>query len=248
MANLTLVVPVFNESSRWSDRYWSELADLQMIRLVFVNDGSTDDSQRVLENFNKRRENCFLINLSNNVGKAEAIRTGLAWATKRDVDLVGFLDADGAFDLVEVKEIVLLAISSFSNALSPNSFWTSRVQLLGNNIQRRQSRHYIGRVIHTIIGFWIKDLPYDSQCGFKIFKSNEDLAHSISRTFRTRWFVDLEMLVRLRAINPKYEVKEIPLKNWFDVPNSKIGLKSVLTVLRDLWLLIRESKLIASKQ
>lgn len=248
MSNLALIVPVYNEYSRWNYSYWSKLAEIDNVTLVFVNDGSTDESKKLLENFIATYDRCILINLNVNVGKAEAIRNGMIWAASREYGFIGFLDADGAFDVDEVRSIISSTVNELSVFGSPNSIWTSRVKLLGSNIHRRTSRHYIGRVMHTIIGLWIKNLPYDSQCGFKLFELNSDLSQSIKKPFTTKWFVDLEILARLRSSNPDYKVTEVPIQNWFDIPNSKLGIKSVLYVLKDLVMLIRGSRAISSKR
>lgn len=234
MPKLTLVVPVFNEEIRWNSEYWDEVVKLESATFVFVNDGSTDNSGTLLKQFVESHRNCFQIDLPRNSGKAEATRLGIDWAIKGDSKLVGYLDADGAFDVEEIRDICGYAQNRIMEVQDVDSLWTSRVALLGNNIQRKPSRHYIGRIVHTIIGLWIPKLPYDSQCGFKIFKNDSIFRDSISSPFNTKWFLDLEILLRLRKANHQVKVIEYPLHNWIDIAGSKIGLKSIPHVVRDL--------------
>lgn len=94
---LTLVVPVFNESetvSPFVDRVKKvfDAFDWISLDIVFVNDGSTDDTlERLLELKNKHR-NIRVIDLSRNFGKEAALTAGLKMASGHvvvpiDVDL-----------------------------------------------------------------------------------------------------------------------------------------------------------------
>jgi glycosyltransferase involved in cell wall biosynthesis len=241
MPKLTLVVPVFNEESRWSDDYWAFLTQTGVASVLFVNDGSTDRTESILSKFVQLHPNSDVINLKANVGKSEAIRIGFQKAIEKEYELIGFLDADGAFDAQEVLTVLDRFNTEYFSVNSIDAVWSSRVKLLGSNIKRDNSRHYIGRVIHTIIGLWIDDLPYDSQSGFKIFILTQELRKSVATPFKTRWFIDLELLLRLRTMKPT-SIIEFPLQSWVDISGSKIGLASSLEVLKDLvkLFLIRE--------
>lgn len=247
MPKLTLVVPVFNEESRWNSEYWGELVKHELAKFVFVNDGSTDNSGTLLKQFVKSHRNCSHIDLPRNYGKAEAIRLGIDSALKSDSELVGYLDADGAFNIEEIHEICRYAETRIIKLKNVDSLWTSRVGLLGNNIQRKLSRHYIGRIVHTIIGLWIPKLPYDSQCGFKIFRNDSIFRESVSSPFSTKWFLDLEILLRLRKANHQVRVIEYPLQNWVDIAGSKVGMQSIPLVVRDLMALRNLSKKLSSR-
>jgi hypothetical protein len=174
-----------------------------------------------------------VIHLKANVGKSEAIRIGFQRAIEKESELIGFLDADGAFDAQEVLTVLDRYNNEYFRINSIDAVWSSRVKLLGSNIKRDNSRHYIGRVIHTIIGLWLNDLPYDSQSGFKIFMLTQELRKCLSTPFKTRWFIDLELLFRLRAIKTT-SIIEFPLQSWVDISGSKIGLTSSFEVLKDL--------------
>lgn len=247
MPKLTLVVPVFNEELRWNSEYWGNLVKHESINFIFVNDGSTDNSGTLLKQFVNSFRYCSQIDLPRNCGKAEAIRLGIESALKNDSELVGYLDSDGAFNIEEIQEICRYAETQILELHNIDSLWTSRVSLLGNNIQRKLSRHYIGRIVHTIIGLWIPKLPYDSQCGFKVFRNDSIFRESVSSPFGTKWFVDLEILLRLRKVNPQVRVIEYPLQNWEDIAGSKVGMQSIPIVFRDLTALWNLSKQVSAR-
>jgi dolichol-phosphate mannosyltransferase len=47
-----LVVPCFNEENRFDENYWKRLANLgENVEIVFVDDGSTDSTSKMLSDF-----------------------------------------------------------------------------------------------------------------------------------------------------------------------------------------------------
>jgi len=99
--SVDLVIPVYNESEvlgllfEHLDRTFSAatLADkrLSSVRYVLVDDGSTDDTARIISERIREGLPALLIRLSRNFGHASAISAGLDHAT---ADLVALLDAD----------------------------------------------------------------------------------------------------------------------------------------------------------
>lgn len=83
---ITLVVPVFNEQDAVPVFYEAVKRDLQIpnadVRMVFVNDGSRDDTSRVLaELFKRDPERVTVINFSRNFGKEPALFAGIEHAS-----------------------------------------------------------------------------------------------------------------------------------------------------------------------
>ena len=71
-----IVVPCYNEKDRIQLSEFSQfLSSNDSIFFCFVNDGSTDGTQQKLADFvNRNPERYQVINLSDNQGKAEAVR------------------------------------------------------------------------------------------------------------------------------------------------------------------------------
>lgn len=93
---ISLVVPVFNEEEtvqlfHESIRQYEPLADYE-IEIVFVNDGSKDQTQKLVTQLAYQDPLVMLVNLSRNFGKESALFAGLEYATGEavipiDVDL-----------------------------------------------------------------------------------------------------------------------------------------------------------------
>ena len=229
--NLFMIVPCFNEEKRINLDYWNKLAEIPNVNWIFVNDGSSDGTESLL----KEIKNSSVINLDSNSGKAEAIRKGILETFNKNQSEIfqfGYLDADSAFEIEDVKNVIKL---SFSKESTYDSYWGSRVALSGRNIARNNLRHILSRILITIFGYRIGNLPYDPQTGFKVFKFNNEQMAIFDKNFKTKWFVDLEILLRFKALNGK-EMKtwEEPVNTWKDIEGSKIRGLEIITVFRDL--------------
>jgi len=229
--NLSMIVPCFNEEKRINLDYWNKLAELPNVHWIFVNDGSSDGTKSLLNQI----ENSSVINLESNSGKAEAIRKGILETFNKDQSEIfqfGYLDADSAFEIEDIKNVIKL---SFSKESTYDSYWGSRVALSGRHIYRNNLRHILSRILITIFGYRLGNLPYDPQTGFKIFKfSNEQMA-IFDKNFLTKWFLDLEILLRFKAVNKKdMKIWEEPVNSWKDIEGSKIRGLEIITVFKDL--------------
>jgi dolichyl-phosphate beta-glucosyltransferase len=230
-----IVIPVFNEAPRWNHEYFLQLSFIKKVKLVFVNDGSTDISASLISNLILVNPAIEILNLERNVGKAEAVRLGLKKVLKNpDVQISGFLDSDGAFSLSDISRITSLAWSEDDDSNSV-WWWSSRIKLAGSQIERSKVRHAIGRIVATSLYSKNFSLPYDTQAGFKLFKVDDFFKNSLEEPFRTKWFVDLEILYRYRRGSKTFpNIEELPLTTWKEIPGSKLGIRDALDVVREV--------------
>jgi len=232
-----LVVPVFNEAQRFDPAYWREIASAAKARVHFIDDGSSDGSGELLDEMSK--EDVFTVtHLPVNQGKANAVRVGLMDALVSNPDLpVGFIDADRVFIPDDVAH--LRSLLDRDDLLGFEGFFSSRVALSGRKIQRRASRHYVGRAIATVLSTAYAPMPYDSQSGLKLFRPSEVLLECLQAPFATRWFFEMELLVRWRrATGAPMRVWEEPVNSWFDAPGSKISGREAFRVPREIYRVI----------
>ena len=231
---LTLVVPCFNESKRWDEKYWRSLiVDLGM-NLIFVDDGSTDGTAEVITSSLRGLPHRLVV-LPVNVGKANAVRSGFLTIEDAESGPVGFLDADGAFPLQEVQR-QWSEYQERNNDLNVDwSQWSSRVALAGRDIRRDARRHYLARVAVTYLSVAHKIRIYDPQSGMKIFSAPANLKVVCNNPFVTRWFLDMEILLRWRQmLGSELVIWEEPVEAWFDISGSKLSARAWPQVMGDL--------------
>lgn len=240
MSRLLVVVPCYNEEKR---------LDVEVFRafdaeFLFVNDGSKDGTLRLLESMRDSDPGRFsVLNLERNSGKAEAVRQGMLAALDRKPDITGFWDADLATPLSEVREFLEI----FDTRPEIQMVFGARVRLLGREISRHASRHYLGRVGATLISQTLGLAVYDTQCGAKLFRAGDALRDVFARPFLSRWIFDVEILARFVEMQGRdavaREVYEYPVRVWHDVKGSKVKSTDFIRALRDLRKIRRAYKL-----
>ena len=235
-AQIALVVPCFNEADRWQQSYWQEILSDPLIRIFFVDDGSTDlTSERIKDGISSDSVAIQLLTLPRNEGKAEAVRNGLLAVIEEGAEIVAFLDADAAFPASEVTRLAHLSQDLLSGDQPQwDSVWSSRIMLGGRQIKRRSSRHYISRAIATVVAPMHGYEIYDTQSGYKIFKTSQELESCLREPFKTRWFADVELLQRWSHITgDQMRIWEEPVIGWQDMAGSKMNRSQYLQLMRD---------------
>lgn len=95
MYDFTIIVPVYNEEDNLQ-RVEEELLTYLKIaskptKILFVNDGSKDNSQQMIENICQRNEAFSFLNFNQNSGLSAAIKAGF---DNVDTEYVGYIDSD----------------------------------------------------------------------------------------------------------------------------------------------------------
>jgi len=241
MPNTLLVIPCYNEAHRLPvERFAAFSARHVDIGFLFVNDGSTDDTQSVIKNLVDRNPSLFFsMSLEQNRGKAQAVRAGILEAMKRNPQYVGFWDADLSTPLEEAVRFVELYGRMPEKALLAGA----RVKLMGRAIERRAARHYLGRIFATFVSFLLDIQMYDTQCGAKLFRRTSTTEAIFGPAFHSRWLFDVELVLRLRralapdGVSIDSRIYEVPLNAWRDVSGSKVSYAYFAWAIFDLLML-----------
>ena len=227
-----IVIPCYNEGSRLDlDLFKTFLNKHTNVILLFVNDGSQDNTEEILSEINNLH-NTKVINFKKNRGKAKVVQTGINTLTNENIKYIGFWDADLSTPLDDI--INFINILNNNNSLS--GVIGSRILKLGNNIIYKRKRRYYGRILMFILYFKpLKNIPvYDSQCGAKLFR--KDYAKIVfEKPLSTNWLFDIEILIRLDNLKPvKESILELPLDKWVHKSDSKISIRDFFSILKDI--------------
>lgn len=98
-----VIIPVYNENFRAVDTINRVLKNTKN-DLIIVDDGSNDDTWKILNKSFKNNEKITLLSHVINLGKGAAMRTGVLMAWKMKGDAVIFIDADGQHNPKHLKK------------------------------------------------------------------------------------------------------------------------------------------------
>jgi glycosyltransferase involved in cell wall biosynthesis len=239
MSRAIVVVPCFDEARRLNLRAIQDYGRrAEGAELLFVNDGSRDETLELLEHLHHNNPRRFsFLHLAKNGGKAEAVRQGILLALESRADYVGFWDADLATPLGDIEAFrqVLEARPRIELVIG------TRIRLLGRRIDRKPLRYWLGRLFANAASLALGLRIFDTQCGAKLFRATPELASVFQRPFVTNWIFDVEILARIAharrgtALAPLHDIiYELPLESWTDVAGSTVKSRDFVKAAREL--------------
>jgi dolichyl-phosphate beta-glucosyltransferase len=225
-SSLTLVVPLFNEAHRFQTYAPELIAFIARYPLgseiVFVDDGSSDDTVEMVERFvaTHHEVKLRLIRHSHR-GKGSAVAAGL---TSANSEVACFCDLDLATPLEDLARIIQAAANAPILAIGSRGVASAR-------ITRRQSRgrEILGRAYNKFIQFSLVPGIVDTQCGAKAAQTSVwTRIMPDSREVGFAWDVEIIALARAMGV----QVREIGVE-WRHQEGSRIKvLRDGLRMLR----------------
>ena len=234
---LSIVVPAYNEEPNVKRGVQQKILDYLLKQsytweVLFVDDGSADNTAKLLEEFVKKDKRLKLIK-NPHQGKAATVMTGML---KAEGDIIMFSDMDQATPLSEVEKFLPLFAQGNDIVIGSRS-GRAGMPLL------RKVMAYGFVVLRTLI----LRLPFkDTQTGFKAF-TNEAAKNVFTslKIFGQKGVIkgaavkagfDLEFLYVARKLG--YKIKEVPVE-WHHPGTTRVNpIKDSIEGLKDM-LLIR---------
>jgi len=216
MPYLSVIIPAYNEEHRLPQTLHSVYDYLQSsgktFEIIIVDDGSTDHTQEVVQEFALHHEGLRLLSYAPNRGKGHAVRTGML-AARGDYLLLD--DADGSSPISEVEHLETAIRDGADLAIGSRNMPESNTK-----VKTVQYRKHMGNTFNVIVQSLLLPGIRDTQCGFKLFK--HEVANDIFSVCTQSGFAfDVEVLyiARMRG----YKISEIAIK-WTNVGGSKVDV------------------------
>ncbi|MDM8568116.1 glycosyltransferase family 2 protein [Thiotrichales bacterium HSG1] len=158
MPNLSVIVPVYNEADNiipLISEIQSALDEVVDYEIIYIDDGSTDDSWQILKSIDLKKLRTIRHKCS--YGQSVAILTGVKAA---DAEWIVTLDGDGQNDPTDIPSLLHLQIDN-----------PETIMVIGWRRLRHDSwlKRKASRIANSVRRFLLKDYTLDTGCGLKLF-------------------------------------------------------------------------------
>jgi len=155
---LSIIIPIYNEQESL-DILFKELSDIfanqSETEIIFINDGSTDQTLSILENKIKDYSRWKIINLYRNYGKSVALQAGFDTARG---ETIATMDAD----LQDNPKEIYRLIDELNKGYDVVSGWKKNRK---DPLEKRIASKVFNFFVRIFSGLRI----HDSNCGIKVF-------------------------------------------------------------------------------
>ena len=206
---VSIIIPFFNEEKRVKKtigiiKNFFKKNNSIKIEIIFVNDGSYDNTQVILEGHLKelllKNHSIKFYKLAFNRGKGYAIKYGVQKSKYKWILMCDF-DMSIKFDqlLLWIKKNFIKSgdVAYFGSRAHPDSKNTKVLY-----------RYWLGNLFSLLINLMFRFNIKDTQCGFKLF--NRDYALKIFKKLRSYGYVfDIDLILLLKENN--IIINELPI-------------------------------------
>lgn len=170
VVKISIVVPVYNEAENIIPLI-NEIVDAvnkaEAYEIIYVNDGSTDDTPRLLAQAQQQIKTLRVLHHQQSCGQSASVHTGIRAAK---YPCIATLDGDGQndpTDIIKLYQILEQQRSSIDN------LW----MVAGWRNKRHDSswRLFSSKVANSVRSFLLGDNTPDTGCGLKVFLRDEFL-------------------------------------------------------------------------
>lgn len=176
MNTLIIQLPALNEAASIGavlKALPTALPGVDAIRVVVVDDGSTDDTGRIAASHGAN-----VIRHTRPLGVGMAFRSGLQCATELGADIVVTLDADGQFDPTDIAALIAPLLAGEADFVTASRFKDSAFEPAMPGMKRWGN---------TVIARWISRMTgqtfADVSCGFRAYSRNAFLRLNLTGDF-----------------------------------------------------------------
>lgn len=223
---LSIIIPAYNEGKRIGKTLKMIHAYLKdtsyTYEVLVVNDGSKDDTRKVVEEAMKSMPYLHLLDLPKNGGKGYAVQQGIL-ASKGSYCL--FTDADNSTSIDQVEKLFPYLMDGYDIVVSSRHAPGAKIVLPQSKL-----RIFLGSIFRLIVKTIVPLGINDTQNGFKLFtRAAAFTIFSQQRIFR--WAFDVEVLAIAKRLG--FKAKEVGI-HWINNDQSQMRLKGMIYMLLEI--------------
>ena len=208
-----LIIPAYNEEDNILNTCNKIKEFSNELEFVFINDGSKDNTLKILE-----ENNINHINLINNLGIGGAVQTGYKYAFENGYDIAIQFDGDGQHDVNYVPNICEPILNGQANMVIGTRYLDKKSSKFQSTFMRR----FGSRLISFVIKMCTSKKITDPTSGFRAV--DKKVIEEFARDYPTEY---PEPESTACMLHKKYKVSEVPASM-----NERQGGKSSIRFLK----------------
>jgi dolichyl-phosphate beta-glucosyltransferase len=227
--DVSLLIPIYN-GEKYLLKTFEKLEKFcrtqkNVRQIIFINDGSTDSTQLVINDFIKKTTlNTFsVLWYKENKGKGYALQYAIKNTQNLSENIV-FTDVEIPYGLECIQNGLKKMNEHIGIVIG------DRTQAIGR--QYSTYRYFFNRVFRFFIPKQVREIP-DTQSGMKIFK--REIAQKLFSNIKTlRWVFDLELLLMAKINNIGIDMIPVELEKKVETKSGVSFKKHSKEILKDL--------------
>ena len=215
---ISVVMPAYNEEKIIGYSISRIEKILHPFEIIVVSDGSLDDTANAVRKISSKIKHVKLIELPYNMGKGAAITAGFRIA---EGHVIGFIDADDAFDLQSLKRMIG-KLRYYDCVIA--SKWKGQKF---SSVDEYSFKKFASRIWNLIVKIMFRLNFSDTQGGAKFF--TRKVLNKIGTNFYCKGFeFDVELLWKIKKAGFRIHEEFVPSKV---TRKSKFSFKQVIPML-----------------
>jgi dolichyl-phosphate beta-glucosyltransferase len=227
---LSIIIPAYNEEKRLAgslariqDYFDAHPAGPGGVEIILVDDGSTDNTARLAEEWARQMPSLRLVSNGENRGKGYSVRHGMLEARGR---IALFTDADLSSPIEESAKLFGAVRAGNDVAIGSRALDRSLI-----TVHQSRLREMAGIIFNAFVRLFTGLRFEDTQCGFKAFvRERSRIIFEQQRTERFGFDPEILFLAQLHGLRSI----EVPV-HWAHDPATKVHvLRDSLLMFADL--------------
>ena len=221
LASISYFCPVFNEAEHIASHLHRVEEVLtkaaQWFEIVVIDDGSTDDTAKILMHLQQNIPSLRVVTHSTNQGYGYALRRGLEEVRG---EYIFYTDSDGQYDPSDLLRMV--------DKICPESAIVGRRSERSDSMWRLVQSRIFNRLFQAILGLQVTDI----NCAFKVFP-NKAFENFIPAS--EGLFIEAEILCRLLDCGIRFHEKNVTHHSRKHGRSKLNNPYEIVNLLKELW-------------
>lgn len=200
-----VIIPTYNEIANIEKMLETLHLNFPDLNILIIDDGSPDGTASVVKNFQREKNNLFLLERTGKLGLGTAYIKGFKWALEKDFDSIITMDCDFSHDPNAIPEFVN-KIGDYDLAIG--SRYIGGIRIMNWPMQRLLLSFFASIYARIITG-----IPFsDSTGGFNCYSRKALKSLNLDKIFSIGYAFQIELKYKIWSLG--LPCVEVPITFW----------------------------------